>query len=220
MTLGLNRQKLGLYEQAAQSFREILAKNAANVTAHFCLAQSYLDLKRTDDAIRELEATLASASDPRRGWDQVAIPAEEILARLRIEKKEYAQARAHYNHLLSMDAGNYEAHYNLAWLAALDKRLDEGVRHLLQAVKTRPNDAAARNALGGLYMRLGNLEKAKSELNQAVRLDSKAPWAHYNLGLVLRQQGDTAGAARQFQNALDVAPGFRPAQEALERLTQ
>ncbi|MEX2260296.1 MAG: sulfatase-like hydrolase/transferase [Bryobacteraceae bacterium] len=220
MTLGLNRQKLGLHEQAAQSFREILAKDAANVTAHFYLANSYLELKRTDDAIRELEATLASASDQRRGWDQVAIPAEEILARLRIEKKEYSRAKTHYSHLLSIDAGNYEAHYNLAWLAAMDKRLDEGVRHLLEAVKTKPNDAAARNALGGLYLRLGSLEKAKSELDQAVRLDSKSPWAHYNLGLVLRQQGDTAGAARQFQRALDVAPQFGPAREALSRTTQ
>ena len=41
----------------------------------------------------------------------------------------------------------------------------------------RPKDAAARNALGGLYLRLGKLPEAEAELSEAAKLDPKSPWA-------------------------------------------
>ena len=155
----------------------------------------------------------------RRGWDQVAIPAEEILARLRIEKKEYTQARADYNQLLSIDAGNYEAHYNLAWLAASDKRLDEGVRHLLEAVADQAKRRrGAQRAYGGLYLRLGNLRESQIGARSGgpprfqSRLGRITTW-----GWCCGKQGDAAGAATQFQNALDRRAGFGPAQEAARR---
>ncbi|MGH9629807.1 MAG: tetratricopeptide repeat protein, partial [Bryobacteraceae bacterium] len=218
MLLGLNFHKLNKHEQAVSAFRQILKTAPANVPAHFYLANSYLELKKQTEAITELEAALAAASGPGREWQQITVPSEELLARLLLERKEYDRARAHYDNLLSVDSSNYEAHYNLAWLAAREQRLPDGVRHLQAAIRARPADAAARNALGGLYLRLGRLPEAEKELQEAVRLDGNSPWALYNLGLVLRRRGDRENAAVQFKRALQVEPGFRPAQQALDQL--
>ena len=92
------------------------------------------------------------------------------------------------------------------------------LRHLQAAVKTRPADAAARNALGGLYLRVNRLAEAETELSEAARLEPKSPWPVYNLGLIASRKGDHRAAATQFRKALAVAPGFAPAQEALAKL--
>ena len=119
-----------------------------------------------------------------------------------------------------LEAGNFEAHYNLAWLTARENRLADGVEHLKKAVAARPRDAAARNALGGLYLRLGKLPEAEAELAEAGRLDPKSPWAPYNLALVRDKRGDRPGAIAQFRRALQVDPSFAPARSALAKLAE
>ena len=216
--LGMNQQKLGNHEQAVAAFREILAKEPANALAHFNLAISHTRLKQVDSAVRELEATMVSASAAGRALEQVTIPAREMLARLFIEKKEYAQARAQYEQLLLADSGNYEAHYNLAWLDARENRLEEGIFHLRAALQAKPNSAEARNALGGLYLRSGDRQRARAEFEETIRLNPQSPWGYYNLGLVFLRNGMKEDAAAQLRKALGVEPDFSPAREALGRL--
>jgi tetratricopeptide (TPR) repeat protein len=175
-----------------------------------------VDLKRTREALKELEAALVAGRDGQ--WRHIAIPAEELLARLQIEEKDFAGAANHYQHLLSVDSRNYEANYNLAWLAARENRLPDGVRYLEAAVKARPKDAAARNALGGLYLRLGRLDEAAGELLKAAELDPKSHWAPFNLGLVYRQKRDLDAAAAQFRRALELQPGFEGAARMLREM--
>ena len=137
-----------------------------------------------------------------------------------MEQKDYARARQQYDHLLSVDAGNYEAHFNLGWLDAREQRLNDAIKHLQAAIAVRPKDAPARNALGGLYLRTSKLAEAEAELTEAARLDPKSPWAFYNLGLVSKMKGDRQNAAKYFKQALNAQPAFRPAQDALASLAR
>ena len=111
--------------------------------------------------------------------------------------------------------GNYEAHYNLAWMDAREQRLTDAVHHLQAAIKARPQDAAARNALGGLYLRTSKLTEAEVELREQHHLDLTFwltiiwVWAPRIL------RGDNQAAAAFFRRALTAQPYFRPAQEAL-----
>ena len=198
--LALNLQKLGQHDKAASALESAVKTAPGNVAAHYYLANSYLKLKKQDDAIKELQATLITASDRFREWKQITVPAEELLARLLLENKDYVLARQYYNHLLSVDDSNYEGHFNLAWLDARDQRLDDGIRHLQAAVKTRPADAPARNALGGLYLRVGRLEEAKAELLEATHLDPNhlgrsITWefSFGRVGIKGRQQHNSSG---------------------------
>ena len=211
----MNFQKLNQHDASIEAFGKVLAADAVNVPAHYHLANSYIAVKRVDEALRELDASLAAASDRPAAWKHIVIPAAETAGRLRMESKEYDKAAAEYKRLLTLEAGNYEANYNLAWLAARENRLADGVEYLKKTVTARPSDAAARNALGGLYLRLGKLPEAEAELSEAAKLDPTSPWAAYNLGLVRDKRGDRAGAVAQFRRALQIDASFAPARAKL-----
>lgn len=218
--LGSNQQKLGQHAEAVKTYRQVLEKDPLNVLAHFNLGVSYSKLNRLDDAIKELQAALAAASTSGRALEQVTAPAEELLGTIWLQRKDYERARLHFEQLLKIAPSSFVAHYNLAWLATREERLDEGVRHLHAALQADPQNAAAHNALGGLYLRQGDLDEAKARFSEAIRLEPKLAWAHYNLGLVLSQKGSRDAAARQFRQALAVEPRFRPARDALKYLRQ
>ncbi len=209
-SLGLNEQKLGRHAEAAESFRAVLKQDPLRVLAHFDLGVSEYALGRRDEAVKELEATLALAPYYTR--------AEELLATLWLEKMDYARARAHLDHLLTVDPADYAAHYNLGALDTLDGNWQDGERHLRAALDTDPSSAEAHNTLGSLYLRRGELEQARQEFAEAIRLDSKFAGAHYNLGMIFRRQQKNEEAAREFREALAADPQFRPAREALDRL--
>jgi Tfp pilus assembly protein PilF len=61
----------------------------------------------------------------------------------------------------------------------------------------------AHNTLGGIYLQGGELERARHQFEEAIRLQTKFAQAHYNLGLVLQKQGKSEEAAREFQAALE-----------------
>jgi len=212
VSLGLNEQRLGNHAEAVENFREVLKSEPTNALAHFDLAVSYFALRRLDDALKELQVTLAIVPYYTR--------AEELLGMIWIERKAYDQAQAQFNHLLTADPGNYVAHYNLGVLAALEGHWDEGAKQLQAALKADASSAEAHNALGSVYLRKGDFEHARDEFTEAIRLAPEFASAHYNLGLVFRGQGRSEEAADEFRLALASDPQLRAAREALESLKE
>src|SRR5207247_1851293 len=82
----------------AREFRRALDEAPSNARAHFDLGLCYFRLRQPDDAVKELQAALALEPWYTR--------AEELLADTYIQKKDYPQARAHLDHLLSIDPNN------------------------------------------------------------------------------------------------------------------
>jgi tetratricopeptide (TPR) repeat protein len=64
---------------------------------------------------------------------------------------------------------------------------------------------------------MGKLPEAKEQLNEALRLNPNVPEAHNNLGLVLLMEGKPEQSILEFSAALRLKPGFRLAQENLNR---
>jgi len=118
--------------------------------------------------------------------------------------------------LIRMDAGEYsrrvrsDLHYALArWpnhipaMQALVKYdLAGGQRYefpktqcyFVSARAFAPDDVAVRLAEGYFHWKMGDLSRAKSVYEEALRLDSASADAHYNLGLVLFELKDYSGA--------------------------
>ena len=216
--LALNQQQLGDNASAVKNLRGLLERDPTNAAAHLNLAISYSRLDRLDDAIRELQAALTISSKAGSPLEHVTIPAEETLGGIRLRRKEYDAAAAQFRHLLTLAPQNYEAHFNLAWLAGQSGHLDEAIAHLQSAIKADPASAAAHNALGSIYLQQKDLERAGSEFREAVRLDPRLAFAHYNLALVLGSKGDRDGAAREFRESLKADPQLQPARDALKRM--
>jgi tetratricopeptide (TPR) repeat protein len=192
-SLGLNLQRLGQPAQAAREFKRVIELDPSNAPAHFELGFCHFLLRQRDAAIKQLKAALALEPWYTR--------ADEALADIYIQAKDFAQARAHLNHLLSVDPNSYTAHFNLGVMAALEQNWSEAQRQVLSALRADPGSAEAHNTLGGIYLQRGELELARRQFEETIRLRPKLAQAHYNLGMILQKQGKNDEAEREFRAA-------------------
>ena len=125
----------------------------------------------------------AAAGDPR-------MVLQESLARHNIEK----------------NPSDFEAHYNLAAMLQAKEQIEPAIREYEAAVRLRPGDAVANNALGAAWIGAGHAAQGVEYLRTALVARPDYFDAHYNLGVALAQQNDYDGASRQFQLALQLQP--------------
>lgn len=218
--LGLFQQKLGLHQEAAASFREVLQRDPSNAMAHYNLAVSYFNLGQMQNAIREIEALRALASISGRDVKQLLIPAEELMGTIYLQEKDLPRAKAQFQRLLSLTPNDFTALYNLGWIAGLEGNLEDGITQLGRAVQQQPDNADAHSALGTLYLRQGDLSKAQTAFAAAVQLSSGSATAHFNLGITLAKEHRAQEAAAEFRRALQIDPSFARARQALNQLEQ
>ncbi len=89
--------------------------------------------------------------------------------------------------------------YGLALLRAA--RGPEAIIELLRVQKEQPALPHTWFTLGIEYKKQGETAKALEQMRGAVRIDPKEPMIQYNLGAVLKQGGDNAGAILAFEKA-------------------
>jgi tetratricopeptide (TPR) repeat protein len=141
----------------------LLEEDGQNVLARFYLAVCYYRLRRLDDAVKALEATLMTASDYP--------PAEELLGTIWLLKKDYVRAQRQFGLLAAIAPENYTAHYNLGILALREGRMEEAGLQLRAAARADSGSAQAHAALGSLYRAQGDLNRARNEFRQALEID-------------------------------------------------
>ena len=218
--LGLLQLKLKRYQQAASNFKKVVQKDPLNLMAHYNAGVSYFELNQLDDAAKELQATLVIASHDGGAVEREAVPAEELLGRTWLQKKDYERARQQFTHLLTIAPRNFLAQYGLGWVAQQERKWDEALQHLQAAAEIDPKNAAVRASLGTVYYHKGDLSRANEEFAEAVRLEPNSAQMHYNLGLLLRERKLNDEAASEFRKALTLDPKFDAARRALAGMEQ
>jgi len=80
------------------------------------------------------------------------------------------------------------------------------LRSLSEGSNSDCETASEENLAAESCMREGKLGQAESHYRNAIRSDPNAGPLHYNLGLLLHQVGDIAGAEASYRRAMDLAP--------------
>ena len=96
--------------------------------------------------------------------------------------------------------------YRASTKALESGQLKESIAHCRKALEADPDNAAAHNDLGVLYLNDGQAEKARTEFHQAVTLQPTMASAYVDESfalLALDRPGDAESAARR---ALKIAP--------------
>ncbi|PZD71520.1 Beta-barrel assembly-enhancing protease [Acaryochloris thomasi RCC1774] len=118
--LGRSQQQAGDREAASQTFRDILAKDPANVEALQGLVAGLLQEKRPTAAIDILETTLNTAKQANQltpgTMDELAI--NLILGQVYVDQQNYDQALTLYDDLIKESPKDFRAFYGKA--VALD----------------------------------------------------------------------------------------------------
>ena len=110
----------------------------------------------------------------------------------------------------------------LAEAASGRNQISDSISHLKRAIQLAPQMQDARNNLGATYLRAGDFEIARTELEAAVNLDPDTPVPHVNLALALLALNRMSEAEQHARFALrrdPVSPSANfAAGAALERL--
>ncbi len=99
----------------------------------------------------------------------------------------------------------------------LDKGEVDEARILFETLRDEyPEVSVFYLNLGVAYKRLERFEEAIQAYRQAISISDRNPndgyaEAHYNLGILLREQGDFKGAEAVYLRAIDLAPAFQDA---------
>jgi thioredoxin-like negative regulator of GroEL len=160
-----------------------------------------------------------------------------------------AEARQSYSLVLEDQPKSVEAVVGLARIDQLSGRPEQAEAGFRRALELSPGSALAQNAIGQFYVSREQWPQALPLLKSAADAEPGTPRyahhyavaltksgrveegfqvfrqavgeaeAHYNVGFLLREQGDTAAAEQRFHQALRLNPDLEPAAFQLAELT-
>ena len=102
--------------------------------------------------------------------------------------------------------------------AMANKRNDEALQIFDELIAADPGYAEAWNKRATLYFRLGDIEKARADVERTLELEPRHFGALSGLGQIDLLRGDRDGALRAFEDALDTNPHLTGAQRIVKRL--
>lgn len=146
----------------------------------------------------------------------------------RVEEKQNSKNRAENEYKAAIEASGNRARYwvNLAHFYRHTGRLNEMEAAVNRSLNARMVDGLPLFDGASLLLRAGrNFPGAIQMFRHYLSLedpaeDGPAFQAHYLLGVLLEKQGDAKAAIAEYRAALDLASEYRPAQDALLRLSR
>ena len=131
-----------------------------------------------------------------------------------------------WKHAIASTSNNYIAHTNLAQNLSHSGRFAEAIAECQEALKIKPDFAAAHNNLGVALLRNkqsgdgalghdGAVDEAIEHYRKALQINPDFTQAHKNLGIVFFRKGQMDEAIAQFQKTLELEPNDAQAEFSL-----
>ncbi len=210
----------GLAGKVRSEFERAVELDAANVAARSDLAEFYIEapgiMGGGKDKARAQAEQLAGRDTAAAHW---------VRARLAEKDKKYDEAEKEYRAATQGKSGQAGAWLNLASFYRNRGRLPEMESAINKAVAamTGKDGHVLVDAASLLLVAGRNFALAEQLLRRYLNSESpvaEAPvfQARYLLGTILEKQGDSDGAATQYEAALSLAGNYEEAEKALKRV--
>jgi Tfp pilus assembly protein PilF len=204
------RERRGDYEGAIESLEIAVGIKPDDVEARNQLGFLLGKQRRPQAAEAILRRTLQIDSTHADTWAH--------LGALQLAARDFARARQHLERATRLNAYHTEAHFSLAnCLMRLGEKesgremlrrfemlrsIDTEIVKYRDAIRNDPADASLHQALGLLYSKRGETDRAIQAYRQAIWRDTGFAAAHNNLGNLLLQQNRHQEAAQAYRAAL------------------
>ena len=210
------------YQAAEREFSAAIQVDQVMAEAYQNLAIVQRAIGRLDDAARNLQTAVRLSRN--------AVSALYNLGVVYINQNQPARARAAFQKALqatgsSTDSGVLTAamsqqaqtrdvaavHRGLARAFRAEKKPEQAVGELQEALRIAPDYAVLHMDLAAIYHEQREYDKAERELATLLNMAPEMAEAHYNLGLIYRSDGKIDAAADQFREATRLKPDFAEA---------
>jgi len=209
-TYGVAMFQHGYLEQAAESFKQVVATKPDNADAYYNLGTLSLRRHESNEAQAYLEQTVKIRPDYPEAWNNLGMMAAE--------QGRFDQAIDYFTHSLAQRPNYPVALLNLGNVYRKQKEFDKSNDSLTRALKLLPDDPEINYSLGMLYAQQNQIQPALAYLQRALELRPEYPEALNNLGIVFVRQQDYAKAEEQFKTGIRLSPKFDQSYLNLARL--
>jgi len=192
----------GDLKEATSLLRRLISQEPDNPDVHLLLGTALALLRQRSEALQELSRAIELRP-------QFA-PAHYTLGVALSGFGELEAARKAFERAIELDPKFADAHVNLAMILAHDGQFNRAIEHLSKAVQVLEPGPRAANAYylkGKMYNEQKQLEQARHELDQAIRLQPGFAQAYYELGRTCDKLLDSSCAVHALEKAAELMPG-------------
>ncbi|HWR53355.1 MAG TPA: tetratricopeptide repeat protein [Bryobacteraceae bacterium] len=206
--LGEAERKLGNYAASLDLHAQALAADPAMNTAHYYAALTYMDLKKDDDAISELERSIDSRF--------VAPEMYLTLGSLYTKRRRFTEAESVCKKAIALDPSRAEGYLNLGQLYSVQGASDKALAALHVALEGRvfPTSPYYQTLQADVFFETGRAHQAKHAKAEAIQAfersldyDSNRAETHQRLSELYQAQGDPRRASEHRAAAAKVKAG-------------
>jgi tetratricopeptide (TPR) repeat protein len=243
-TYGVAMYQHGYFEQAAASFRQVIAAKPNNADAYYNLGTLMLRTNRLNEARDYLEQTLKLQPNYPEAWNNLGMMAAQQghpdqavqdfqrslalrptyataylnLGNVYRRQKSFDKAEESLARARALQPDNPEVNYSLGMLYAQQNQMGAASDYLQRAIDLRPDYAEALNNLGIVFVRQQDLSKAEEQFKSGIRVAPKFDQSYINLARVYLMRNDKEKAIEVLQDLLRLQPDNPGAKQAMEML--
>jgi tetratricopeptide (TPR) repeat protein len=187
-------------DDAIREFKNALAFDPQNATAHTYLGKIYQSQGKTAEAITEFKRVVQN--------DRTSVDALNNLGSAYMSDKQYANAEQEFKLAARLDPVDQIADYTLGLLFTETDRFGEAETQFNKVARVSPRDGNVPYSLGVLFNKMGRPEAAVQQLEKALTLRKEFPAANYELGAAYLSLGETEKADTQLSILVTKDAGF------------
>ena len=232
--LALGYLEAGQALEAESEFREALRLGTQFPEAWVGLADALEALGRDQEALAALETAIGQREHYLGAQFNASVLLRKMgrpeaaearlrridLAALYSSPDRHAELESVARQMLQVWPDYAQGWKALGAVLALQRRFDEAVQALQNAVEGLPSDAEVHNALGAALQALGRPAEAEAHCRRAVQLDPDSHFANFNLGIALQALGRLPEAEAIFRRAIELKPDAYQAHTNLGNVLQ
>jgi tetratricopeptide (TPR) repeat protein/peroxiredoxin len=209
-TYGVAFFQRGYLDQAAESFKQVIASKPDDAEAYYNLGTLYLRRNAPQEARRYLEQTIKLKPNYAEAWNNLGM--------LAAQEGHPQEALQNFKQSLLLRPDYVVALLNLGNLYRRQKSFEESERLLSRALQIQPDDPEVNYSFGMLYAQQDQAACAEQYLQRAVSLRPDYPDALNNLGVLLIREQRYSDAEAKFRTCIQANPNFDQAYLNLARL--